>query len=99
MAVVSDGSRRECHRQNPCQPASRPLQRRDSAVAVTSILGGQLGDGPSECLFVFARSGSENSPVFYDEVLRCLFMETVSPIRKTCRPFPITIHSSMRCMR
>jgi transposase len=29
-------------------------QRRDSAVTVTSILAGQLHDGPGECIFVFA---------------------------------------------
>src|ERR1039457_4342134 len=32
-----------------------PLQQRcDSAVAVTSVLAGELHDGPSECILVFA---------------------------------------------
>src|SRR5580704_19676098 len=35
-------------------PAVPLQQRRDATIAVASILGGQLGNGPSECFFVFA---------------------------------------------
>jgi hypothetical protein len=35
-------------------PAILLQQRRDSTIAVTSILAGELHDGPGECIFIFA---------------------------------------------
>jgi hypothetical protein len=35
-------------------PALPLQQRRDSTIAVTSILRGKIGDGPGECIFVLA---------------------------------------------
>src|SRR5580692_6323468 len=37
-----------------CLPAFSLQQRRDPSIAVTSILAGQLHDGPAECIFFFA---------------------------------------------